>query len=91
MVKAGLAYGHHLYVLSNGPLVKIGRSCDVGGRLGEHRRSNPWGDIKLVAVFEEAGCLEPLVLRALSQHERRGEWVNCTVGEALSAVGAVFV
>jgi T5orf172 domain len=85
------AYGTHLYVVSNGELCKVGRSMDVHRRVQELKRSNPWGEIRLVATFEEAGFMEPWVLRALCMHERRGEWVKCTVSQALAAVGAVFV
>ncbi len=91
MVRAGKSYGAHLYILSMDDFVKVGRSMDVPRRVSEHRRANPWGDIRLVAVFEGAGCLEPLVLRALSRHERRSEWVQCSVSDALTAVGTVFV
>ena len=91
MVRAGKSYGAHLYILSMGDLVKVGRSMDVARRVSEHRRANPWGDLHLVGVFEGSGCLEPMVLRALSQHERRSEWVHCTVQEALHAVASVFI
>ena len=85
-------YGTHLYVLSLGcDLVKIGRSMDVGRRLAEHQKSNPWGDLKLVATFPDAGLCEPWVLRALAAYERRGEWVKCTVRAALRAVSECLV
>ena len=87
------AYGTHLYLLCDGVcgLVKIGRSMDVARRVGELRRGNPWADIRLVATFPEAGCLESWVLRALSGHERRGEWFRCSVAEAMTAIGACLV
>ena len=91
MVRAGKSYGAHLYLLAMGDLVKVGRSMDVVRRVSEHRRANPWGDIRLIATYEGAGCLEPMVLRALSQHERRSEWVHCSVQEALQAVASVFL
>ncbi len=90
MVRQGKSYGAHLYILSMGDLVKVGRSMDVARRVSEHRRANPWGD-RLIGVCEGAGCLEPMVLRALSRHERRSEWVQCSVSDALTAVVAVFV
>ena len=80
-------YGKHLYVLRMGELVKIGRSMDVKRSVSEIRNANPWGDITLVATFEDAGHIEPWVLKALSGHERRSGWVHCTVAEALKAVG----
>ena len=87
------AYGTHLYLLCDGVcgLVKIGRSMDVARRVGELRRGNPWADIRLVATFPEAGCLESWVLRALSGHESRGEWFRCSVAEAMAAIGACLV
>jgi T5orf172 domain len=86
------AYGTHLYLLAMGSdLVKVGRSMDVSRRLGEHKRSNPWGDLRLVAEFPDSGFMEPWVIRALCKHERRGEWVRCSVAEALAAIGEVFV
>ena len=84
-------WGNDLYLLQMGELVKVGRSMDVERRVKELRRSNPWGDIKLVAVFPEAGFAEPWLLRALTEHERRGEWVRCSVPEALATVGMVLV
>ena len=87
MVRAGWEYGKHMYVLKMGELVKIGRSMDVKRRVSEHRNANPWGDISLVATFEDAGHIELWVLKALSGHERRSEWVHCSVAEALEAVG----
>lgn len=86
------AYGTHLYILSMGDdLVKIGRSMDVGRRYAEHRKSNPWGDLVLVATFPDSGFVEPWVLRALASFPRRGEWVRCTVKEALQAVTECLV
>ena len=87
----GRPWGTDLYILAMGELVKIGRSMDVPRRLGELQRSSPWGDIRLVASFPGAGCLEAWALRALSAKERRGEWFRCSVAEALAAVGEVFV
>jgi hypothetical protein len=87
MVRAGAQYGKHLYLLKTSEFVKIGRSMDVRRRLGEHRRGNPWAEITLVAVFENSGFVEPWVLKALSQHERRSEWVRCSVPDALQAIG----
>ena len=86
-------YGTHLYILelADAGLLKVGRSMDVQRRLSELRRGNPWGDIRLIAVFDGAGHCEPWVLRALCKHERRGEWVRCSVAEALAAIGEVFV
>ena len=85
-------YGTHLYILSMGEdLVKIGRSMDVGRRLIEHQHHNPWGDLKLVATFPDAGFCEPWVLRALADFERRGEWVKCSVREALRAVSECLI
>ena len=84
-------YGTDLYVMQMGDLVKVGRSMNCQRRLAEHRRSNPWGDIRLVAVFPESGFTEPWVLRALAAHERRSEWVRCSVAEALAAVALVLV
>jgi hypothetical protein len=84
-------WGNDLYLLQMGELVKVGRSMDVERRVKELRRSNPWGDIKVIAVFPEAGFAEPWLLRALAAHERRGEWVRCGVPEALDAVGQVLV
>jgi hypothetical protein len=52
---------------------------------------NPWGEIELVAVFENSGFVEPWVLKALSPHERRSEWVRCSVPEALGAIGQCLV
>ena len=91
MVRPGCEYGKHLYLLSMGELVKVGRSMDVKRRLSEHRNGNPWGDITLVATFEDAGFLEPWVLKALSSHERRSEWVHCSVQEALEAISQCLV
>jgi len=93
MVRAGFQYGKHLYVLSMGELVKIGRSFDVKRRVSEHRNANPFGDIRLVCTFEDVGFLEGAVLKALlfAGHERRSEWVHCTVPEALEAIGACLV
>ena len=91
MVRPGWEYGKHLYLLQMGEVVKIGRSMDVKRRLVEHRHANPWGDIALVATFEDAGHVEPWVLKALSGHERRSEWVRCTVVEALEAVGVCLL
>ena len=91
MVRAGSKYGKDLYLMKMGELCKIGRSMDVRRRLGEHRRNNPWGEIELVAVFENSGFVEPWVLRALSPHERRSEWVRCSVPEALGAIGQCLV
>jgi len=93
MVRAGFQYGKHLYVLSMGELVKIGRSFDVKRRLTEHRNANPFGDIKLICTFEDLGFIEGAVLKALlfAGHERRSEWVHCTVPEALEAIGACLV
>ena len=79
-------YGTHLYVLQMGDLCKVGRSMDVQRRLLEHTRGNPWGDLKLVCSFPDQGFMESWVLRALSAHQRRGEWVLCTPGEALIAI-----
>ena len=85
-------YGTHLYVLSMGEdLCKIGRSMDVPRRLLEHQHHNPWGDLKLVATFPDAGFCEPWVLRALAAYERRGEWVRCSVQQALRAVADCLV
>ena len=93
MVRAGFQYGKHLYVLSMGELVKIGRSFDVKRRLGEHRNANPFGDIRLICTFEDQGFIESSVLKALlfAGHERRSEWVHCTVQEALEAIGVCLV
>jgi hypothetical protein len=85
------AYGTHLYILQAGELIKVGRSMNVPRRLKELRHSNPWGDIKLLAEFPGAGCLETWVLRVLSAHERRGEWVKCSVAEVMAAVGEAWV
>ena len=84
-------YGTDLYIMQMGDLVKVGRSMHCQRRLAEHRRSNPWGDIRLVAVFPESGFAEPWVLRALAAHERRSEWVKCSVAEAMAAVALVLV
>ena len=85
-------YGQDLYVMRSGELCKIGRSMDAARRLNELQRSNPWGDIELIGIFPDKGWLEPFVLRHLTgQHPVRGEWVHCTVGEALTAVGALTV
>ena len=91
MVRAGSHYGSDLYLLRMGELVKVGRSMDVKRRLSEHRRANPWGDIVLIAVFQDSGFCEPGVLKALSQHERRSEWVRCSVPQALQAIGQCLV
>ena len=85
------AYGTHLYVIVAGDLVKIGRSMNVERRLKEHCHSNPFAEIRLVGVFQDAGFMESWVLRALGAHERRGEWVRCTIAEAMAAVGACLV
>ena len=84
------AYGTHLYLLCDGEcgLCKIGRSMDVARRVGELKRGNPWAQIRLVAVFPDQGCVESWVMRALSAHERRGEWFRCSVAEAMAAIGA---
>ena len=71
--------------------MKVGRSMDIQRRFCEHRRNNPWGEITLVAVFENSGFVESWVLRALSQHERLSEWVRCSVSEALEAIGECLV
>ena len=85
-------YGTHLYVLSMGDdLVKIGRSMDVPRRFQEHLHNNPWGDLKLVATFPGAGFCGPWILRALAAYERRGEWVRCSVQQALRAVSDCLV
>ena len=75
-------YGTHLYILSMGEdLVKIGRSMDVGRRLVEHQHHNPWGDLKLVATFPDAGFCEPWACgRVIAE--------NCTLLGAKS--GAVY-
>ena len=93
MVRAGFQYGKHLYVLSMGELVKIGRSFDVKRRVSEHRNANPFGDIRLICTFEDQGFIEGAVLKALlfAGHERRSEWVHCTVQEALEAIGVCLV
>ena len=91
MVRPGSTYGKHLYLLRMGDLVKVGRSMDIQRRLGEHRRNNPWGEISLVATFENSGFVESWVLKALSMHERRSEWVRCTVPQALQAIGQCLV
>ena len=91
MARAGSHYGSDLYLLRMGDLVKVGRSMDIKRRLSEHRRANPWGDITLIAVFQDSGFCEPWVLKALSQHERRSEWVRCSVPEALEAIGECLV
>ena len=93
MVRAGFQYGKHLYVLSMGELVKIGRSFDVKRRVSEHRNANPFGDIRLICTFEDQGFIEGAVLKALlfAGHERRSEWVHCTVQDALEAIGACLV
>ena len=93
MVRPGCTYGKHLYLLAMGELVKVGRSFDVKRRLGEHRNANPFGDIRLVCTFEDQGFIESSVLKALlfAGHERRSEWVHCTVPEALEAIGACLV
>ena len=91
MVRAGAQYGKHLYLLKMGDLVKVGRSMDIQRRFAEHRRNNPWGEISLVAVFENSGFVESWVLKALSRHERRSEWVRCSVAEALEAIGECLV
>ena len=90
MVRPGSTYGKHLYLLRMGDLVKVGRSMDIQRRFAEDRRDNPWGEITL-AVFENSGFVESWVLRALSQHERRSEWVRCSVPEALEAIGECLV
>ena len=72
-------------------LVKIGRSMDVPRRFREHLHSNPWGDLKLAATFPGSGFAEPWVLRALAAYERRGEWVRCSVQQALRAVADCVV
>ena len=79
-----------MYLLCDGEcgLVKIGRSMDVARRVGELKRGNPWAQIRLVAVFPDQGCVESWVMRALSAHERRGEWFRCSVAEAMAAIGA---
>ena len=83
-------YGTHLYLLCDGEcgLCKIGRSMDVARRVGELKRGNPWAQIRLVAVFPDQGCVESWVMRALSAHERRGEWFRCSVAQAMAAIGA---
>ena len=91
MVRPGSTYGKHLYLLRMGDLVKVGRSMDIQRRLGEHWRNNPWGEISLVATFENSGFVESWVLKALSMHERRSEWVRCTVPQALAAIGQCLV
>ena len=93
MVRPGCEYGKHLYLLAMGELVKVGRSMDVKRRLSEHRNANPFGDIKLVCVFEDQGFVDNSVLSALlfAGHERRSEWVHCTVQEALEAIGQCLV
>ena len=91
MVRPGSTYGKHLYLLRMGDLVKVGRSMDIQRRLGEHRRNNPWGEISLVATFENSGFVESWVLKALSMHERRSEWVRCTVPQALAAISQCLV
>ena len=90
MVRPGFTYGKHLYLLRMGDLVKVGRSMDIQRRFCEHRRNNPWGEITL-AVFENSGFVESWVLKALSQHEWRSEWVRCSVPEALEAIGQCLV
>ena len=87
------AYGTHLYLIVDSltGLCKLGRSMNVERRLKEHQRSNPWGDLRIVATFDGAGFLEPWVFRAMSSHERRGEWFRCTIAEALTAVGLVLL
>ena len=77
MVRAGAQYGKHLYLLKMGDLVKVGRSMDIQRRFAEHRRNNPWGEITLVAVFENSGFVE--------------SWVRCSVPEALEAIGECLV
>ena len=66
---------------------------DVKRRLSEHRNANPFGDIRLVCVFEDQGFVENSVLSALlfAGHERRSEWVHCSVQEALEAIGQCLV
>ena len=87
------AYGTNLYLLSDpeAGLCKIGRSIDVARRVTELRRGNPWADIRLVATFPDAGFVESWVMRALSGHERRGEWFRCGIPEAMAAIGACLV
>jgi hypothetical protein len=86
------AYGTHLYILSLGDdLIKVGRSMDVPRRFAEHRKNQPWGDLKLVATFPDVGFCEPWVLRALAAYERRGEWVRCSAQQALHAVSECLV
>ena len=93
MVRPGSEYGKHLYLLKMGELVKLGRSMDVRRRVAEHRNANPFGDIKLVCVFEDQGYIESFVLKALlfAGHERRSEWVHCSVQDALEAIGQCLV
>jgi hypothetical protein len=84
-------WGADLYVLEMEGLCKVGRSMAVERRLREHRRSQPWSDIRLIAVFEGSGCVESAVLRALHNFPRRGEWVQCTPRDALRAVADCLV
>ena len=90
-MQADCEYGKHLYVLQMGELVKVGRSNFPTLRLSEHRNGNFWGSISLVATFEDAGFIEPWVLKALSSHETRSEWIHCSVQEALEAIGQCLV
>jgi hypothetical protein len=84
-------YGTHLYIILAGEVCKIGRSMDVQRRFAEVSRAKPFSDCRLVATFHGAGFVEPWVLRALCEYERRSEWFRCTPADALAAVGLRLV
>lgn len=67
------SFTDHLYLITDGKYIKIGKSKDVERRLGELQVTSPY-ELKILEVVPHRGCYEYILHQYFKKLNVRGEW-----------------
>lgn len=79
----------HVYIVSNPAWtgwIKVGMAVNAEDRLNSYQTGTPMRDYELVhkVLCKDRRKAEAFLHESLSTFERKGEWFNCSIPEALA-------